>query len=719
MVASQAARRTAKGHPTRTASKSMALIELRDIRKNYQLGEIEVPVLRGINLTIERGEFVALMGASGSGKTTLMNLIGCLDRPTEGEYTLDGIRVSRLSPAQLAVVRSRQIGFVFQGFNLLSRTTAVGNVFMPTAYSAERVRGRELRARGIDLLETVGLGHRLDHRPAQMSGGEQQRVAIARALINQPTVLLADEPTGNLDSRTGREILRLFRELNTNRNITLLLVTHDAEVARHADRIIHIADGQILSDTAVEGAKPKPSSKRTAEPPPRKSRKLKRRGWSFRVLLSAISMALEALRRNLLRSMLTMLGVIIGVAAVIAMIEISQGATKAIQVTVTNMGANTLVVMPSPTTRGGVSSGSGTAETLTPDDARAIRDECPAVVCTAPIVYADAQVVYGNRNWVPRYVLGSTTEFLQARNWTEIELGRAFDDRELRSGSRVCLIGHTVMRELFGDEYPIGAEIRVQNVPFTVIGVLSEKGANLLGVDQDDILLAPWTTMKYRVSGQGVAQRARSDEQEDYFPGRSPLDRLPTTRGVRSESIHQVLVQVASHEQIPAAVEQIGAVLRDRHRLPPGEEDFRIWDNSEVSDALTRTVGLLSALVLAIAAVSLIVGGVGIMNIMLVSVSERTREIGLRMAVGANAGDILRQFLVESVVLCLAGGIVGIAVGRGASLAIGQMMGWPTEPSPMAALVSVAVAVTVGITFGYYPAWKASRLIPIEALRYE
>src|SRR5690606_17926260 len=240
---------------------------------------------------------------------------------------------------------------------------------------------------------------------------------------------------------------------------------------------------------------------------------------SFRVLLSAISMALEALRRNLLRSMLTMLGVIIGVAAVIAMIEISQGATKAIQVTVTNMGANTLVVMPSPTTRGGVSSGSGTAETLTPDDARAIRDECPAVVCTAPIVYADAQVVYGNRNWVPRYVLGSTTEFLQARNWTEIELGRAFDDRELRSGSRVCLIGHTVMRELFGDEYPIGAEIRVQNVPFTVIGVLSEKGANLLGVDQDDILLAPWTTMKYRVSGQGVAQRARSDEQEDYFPG--------------------------------------------------------------------------------------------------------------------------------------------------------------------------------------------------------
>ena len=442
----------------------------------------------------------------------------------------------------------------------------------------------------------------------------------------------------------------------------------------------------------------------------------------LRILGGAIRIALQALRRNAMRTVLTMLGVIIGVAAVIAMMEISQGASKAIQVTVSNMGANTLLVSPG-TIRQGASRVSGGAESLLAEDAAAIERECPAVVCAAPVVRARAQVVYGNRNWTPIYMMGSTNAFLIARNWEQIELGRAFTDREIQGGSKVCIIGQTLVRELFGNSYPIGEEIRVQNEPFKVIGVLEAKGANLLGVDQDDILLAPWSTIKYRISSLGnVRSRvgARAGQLPGGLPGRSLDERLPGKgRRVRSESIQQILVKMESPETLPDAIEEITEILRDRHRLGEDENDFRVRDMAEVSEALEKTVRLLSALALAVAAVSLVVGGVGIMNIMLVSVTERTREIGLRMAVGANSKDILRQFLVESVVLCLVGGMIGIVTGRGVSLVVGTLMDWPTEASASAAAVAVAVSVTIGVTFGYYPAWKASRLNPIDALRYE
>ena len=688
----------------------MSFIEVKDIHKTYNLGEVDVPVLKGVSVEIESGELVALMGASGSGKTTLMNILGGLDQPTSGDYRLDGVDMTRLSRAGLSVVRNRHIGFVFQSFNLLPRATALENVLMPSIYSTEKCSGRRWKTRGRELLESVGLKDRMDHTPVQLSGGEQQRVAIARSLVNRPRLLLADEPTGNLDSKTGKEILELFRTLNTEQGITILLVTHDPGVAEFADRTVRIADGLLVDDGRGNGKSSQEDDGESSGKKRTAGLKLRRSLLSLKPIHGSINTALSAMRRNLLRTVLTMLGVIIGVAAVVAVMEVSQGASEAIKITVESMGANTMAVRPGSTVSAGVSQGGGSAMTLTPDDAMAIQRECPAVSSAAPIVWTRVQLVNGNRNWVPADIVGTTPSFLDVRNWTDMELGREFTVGEVRSAAKVCLLGQTVVKELFGDAYPIGEEIRVQNVPLKVVGVLGRKGANLLGADQDDVMIAPWTTIKYRISGDSTSETRLAHDRHSGPKAQ---------RTVRFENVSQVSVEAHSADHVVAATEQITELLRQRHMTTEEDDDFRIQTMAEISAAMNRIVRLLSTLVLIVACFALVVGGVGIMNIMLVSVTERTREIGLRMAVGAAGRDILRQFLIEAVVLCVAGGLLGIAVGHGVTIVVGMAMNWPAPTSMLAAVVALVVSAAVGVAFGYYPAWKASRLNPIDALRYE
>jgi ABC-type antimicrobial peptide transport system permease subunit len=447
--------------------------------------------------------------------------------------------------------------------------------------------------------------------------------------------------------------------------------------------------------------------------------------------------AFRALRRNIMRSSLTTLGIVIGVSAVIAMMEIGNGSSRAIQKSIASMGADNLIVMPGAAASSGVSFGGGSAMTLTPEDSDAILRDCPAVRATAPVIRARTQVIYGNKNWVPLFINGSTPAYLDVRDWDNLAEGESFTEQDVRNASKVCLLGQTLVRELFQGAPPLGQEIRVSNVAFKVIGVLSPKGANMMGMDQDDILLAPWTTIKRRVAGSSVANvnqsaaSAQSSQQvntlNQLYPGQvslyptpSPTQAADTPLPIRFTNVDSILVAARTAEEVPIAIRQITQLLHERHHIRTGDpDDFNIRDMTEMTKAMSSTTTLMTNLLLCVALISLVVGGVGIMNIMLVSVTERTREIGLRMAVGARSRDILRQFLVEAVVLCLLGGAIGILVGRGTSLMVRMLKHWPTELSVGAIFAAVIVSVSVGVVFGYYPAWKASRMDPIEALRYE
>ena len=714
----------------------MELIRVANVTKTYRVGEVDVPVLKGVSLTIQRGELVAIVGASGSGKSTLMNILGCLDRPTSGEYWLDGQEVGQLDPNERAIVRTSRLGFVFQSFNLLSRTTAVQNVLMPLDYAVKAPSTIVANERAIRLLKRVGLEERLDHVPSKMSGGQQQRVAIARSLINEPAVLLADEPTGNLDSRTSAEILQMFRQLNES-GITIILVTHDPKVAAAANRTIRVADGLIVEDVEhhhneLPTLDIDPRNSAVQSPSPMIAPASQPVDLLATFVPSSIRTSVAALWRNRMRSILTALGVVIGVSAVIAMVEISQGSRVALLKTMSTMGADNLMVQSGASSSGGINMGTGSEMTLTPQDSDAVGEQCPSVAFVAPQISIQGQVIRGNRNWVPMSIIGTTPDYLNVRDWHDIEEGEMFTDRDVRGSNKVCVIGLTLAKELFEGESPVGKDLRVKNVSLRVVGVLGRKGANMMGMDQDDILIAPWTTLKYRVSGNntgGANQGSTSSSTSlsdiypsstSLYPARDATQLINHPQHTRFTNVDQIMVKAVSTDEIPHAIAQITTLLHERHHIRAGQEDdFNIRNMSEMLKAFGAMSQMMGGLLLIVAMISLAVGGVGIMNIMLVSVTERTREIGLRMAVGARSYHVMRQFLIEAILLCLFGGVVGITLGRSASTLVWFLLRWPIETSIPAIIASFAVAASVGITFGFYPAWKASQLDPIDALRYE
>jgi ABC-type antimicrobial peptide transport system permease subunit len=451
-----------------------------------------------------------------------------------------------------------------------------------------------------------------------------------------------------------------------------------------------------------------------------------------------IRTGLYALRRHALRSVLSGLGIAIGIASFVALMEVGQGNAETIRQRIASLGANFLQVEAGSNSSSGVHMGFGTCLTLTPQDCEAILRECRAIRWAAPGVDCRMQVLYGQRNWQPWKILGTAPDYLLVRQWN-LEEGEAFTEDDVRRSTLVCLMGQTPARELFGNVSPVGEVVRVNGVPLKVIGLLGHKGANMMGLDQDDLVVAPWTTVKFRINGSKLAlaeqnvatttapltqvntlSRLYPSQQAQPYPQPSPVQAADNPQLRRFAALDDIFLSATSPEEIPQAIDQVTQLLRQRHRLRGGEpDDFGVRNWVEVSKALGSTSTAMTNLLVAVGVISLVAGSVGIMNIMLVSVTERTREIGLRMAVGARPGHILRQFLTEAVLLCLCGGMVGVALGRGVSLTITAVLGWQTVPSLPAVVAAVAVATGVGLAFGYYPAWRASRLDPIEALRHE
>lgn len=643
------------------------MIHLENITKSFANGSEQMLALKGVSLHIEAGEFIAIVGQSGSGKSTLMNIIGCLDTLTSGSYKLGGKDITHFSPDELSELRLKKFGFIFQRYNLISANNALENVALPAIYAGSQKDERTARA--LELLDMLGLKGKEYQNPNKLSGGQQQRVSIARALMNGGEILLCDEPTGALDSASGEMVLKILKELNAKGH-TIIMVTHDKGIASHANRIIEIKDGQIICDEKKDAKLAK------LEPP--KLTYSNNLSALKAELSESLAMSIGAIKAHKLRSFLTMLGIIIGITSVICVVALAKGSQESIIESINKMGTNTIQINPG---RGPGDRNSAKVKRFNVDDAKML-EELDFVDYASPIMRANAELIYANKSSTG--IARAGNEKILQISGVELESGRNFTKEDVLNSASVMIIDQNTKKEFFQalkDDEVIGQNIIFAGHPFSIIGI-AKKDEGPFGDTTLSVYL-PYTTVTNRLTG-------------DY-------------------NLRQIIVSIKNNINSQLAEQAISDILLARR----GARDFHMRNSDTILQTIKATTDTMGLLISGVALISLLVGGIGVMNIMLVSVIERTKEIGVRMAIGAKGKNIMLQFLIEAVLLCALGGAVGVAL----AFAIGWLINLSGIVSMIFSLSSVLVAFgissAIGIIFGYMPAKSASRLNPIDALQRE
>ena len=642
------------------------MISLKNITKSFKLGDNEIEILHGINLEIKKGEFIAIIGQSGSGKSTLMNILGCLDSPSGGEYLLDGKDISKFDSDALAKLRRDKFGFIFQRYNLLSTMNALENVALPSIYAGANKSEREKR--GMEILDSLGLSEKAKNLPNKLSGGQQQRVSIARALMNGGEIILADEPTGALDSKSGLRVMEILVDLY-KKGHTIIIVTHDPKIAEYASRVIEIEDGNIVSDN-VKNSKIYEATKQTQ---PEKSKFT----YYKDQFIESFTMSVNAMLAHKLRSLLTMLGIIIGITAVISVVALGKGSQEQILAGIRKIGTNTIDIMPG---KGFGDMLSGKVKTLSISDANMLTKQS-FLDSVTPNTSTSGVLTYENISLSASLKGGGVGSF--DVNGLKLEEGRIYDDDEVLNSASVALIDQNTKNRLFANENPIGKIILFNKKPLRIIGVL-QKDDFKMGDSSTLKIYAPYTTVLNKVTGDKFISSVTAKVNE----------------GVNAQIAEKTLTEL----------------LEIKH----GKKDFFTRNSDSIKQTIEETISTMRLLISSIAVVSLVVGGIGVMNIMLVSVTERTKEIGIKMAIGARQSNILQQFLIEAVLLCLIGGAIGIVL----SYAIGYIFnnflnGFSMIFSNGSIVLALVTSMAIGIIFGYMPAKNASKLNPIDALSRE